>query len=89
MARANTRLASRFYQLKAGHGLTGQYLHWTMRRPGGSYWWCQYKFQTRKHIFKNCPKWKCVQKALWATNQDAPGPGPGEELDHDRGAARR
>jgi len=27
------RLASRFYQLKTGHCLTGQYLHWTKNRP--------------------------------------------------------
>jgi len=27
------RLASRFYQIKTGHCLTGQYLHWTRRSP--------------------------------------------------------
>jgi len=33
VAKANKRLASRFYQLKSGHCLTGQYLAWTTRRP--------------------------------------------------------
>jgi len=31
VAKANKRLASRFYQLKMGHCLTGQYLTWTTR----------------------------------------------------------
>jgi len=29
-------------------------------------WWCNYKTQTREHLFKNCPQWKSQQKALWA-----------------------
>jgi len=33
VARATKRLASRFYQLKSGHCLTGQYLQWTTRMP--------------------------------------------------------
>jgi len=31
-AGSSKRLASRFYQLKTGHCLTGQYLHWTRNR---------------------------------------------------------
>ena len=58
MARANKRLAARFYQLKTGHCLTGQYLAWTTRHPDASCWWCQYSTQTREHLFKNCPQWK-------------------------------
>jgi len=62
VARANKRLASRFYQLKMGHCLAGQYLAWTARRPDASCWWCpQYKIQTREHVFKNCPQWKSQQ----------------------------
>ena len=34
VAKANKSLASRFYQMKTGHCLTGQYLAWTTRRPG-------------------------------------------------------
>jgi len=58
VARANKRLASRFYQLKTGHCLTGQHLAWATRNPDASCWWCQYKIQTREHLFKNCPQWK-------------------------------
>jgi len=67
IAKANKRLASRFYQLKTEHCLTGQYLTWTARRPDATCWWRQYKIQTREHLFKNCPQWKSQQKTLWAT----------------------
>ena len=33
VAGSSKRLASRVYQLKTGHCLTGQYLHWTKNRP--------------------------------------------------------
>jgi len=55
VAKANKRLTSRFYQLKSGHCLTGQYLAWTTRRPYATHWWCQYSIQTREHLFKNRP----------------------------------
>jgi hypothetical protein len=59
------RRASRFYQVKIGHCLTGQYLHWT-NRPTLQCWWCRYQVQTRKYLFKACPEWKVQQKVLWA-----------------------
>jgi len=55
VAKANKHLASRFYQLKTGHCLTGQYLAWTTRRPDATCWWCQFSIQTREHLLKNCP----------------------------------
>jgi hypothetical protein len=33
VARRTKRLASRLYQLRTGHCLTGQYLHWMKSRP--------------------------------------------------------
>jgi len=33
VANSTKRLAPRFYQLKTGHCLTGQYLNWTTSRP--------------------------------------------------------
>ena len=59
------RLASRFYQLKTGHCLTGEYLHWTKSRPTPQCWWCQCPTQTRDHLFKRCPRWKKEQRTLW------------------------
>ena len=56
VAKANKRQASRFYQFKTGHCLTGQYLAWTTRHPDATCWWCQYSIQTREHLLKNCPQ---------------------------------
>ena len=62
----SSKSSPRFYQLKTGHCLTGQYLNWTKNRPTPQCWWCRYRTQTRDHLFKECPKWKPQQKALWA-----------------------
>jgi len=55
VAKARKRLAARFYQLKTGHCLTGQYLAWTARRPDATCW-CQHHTQARDHLFKHCPE---------------------------------
>ena len=65
VAGSSKRLASRFYQIKTGHCLTGQYLNWTKNRPTPQCW-CRYQTQTRDHLFKECPEWKPQQKILWA-----------------------
>jgi ribonuclease HI len=66
VAGSSKRVASRFYQLRTGHCLTGQYLHWTKNRPSPRCWWCRYPTQTREHLLKVCPEWKAQQKILWA-----------------------
>jgi len=66
VAGSTRRLASRFYQLKTGHCLTGQCLNWTKNRPTPQCWWYWYRTQTRDHLFKECPEWKPQQKILWA-----------------------
>jgi len=66
VAGSTKRLASRFYQIKTGHCLSGQYLHWTKNRPTPQCWWCRYQQQTREHLFKVCREWKAQQKILWA-----------------------
>jgi hypothetical protein len=59
------RLAGRFYQLKTGHYLTGQYLKWSKSRVSAECGWCSCKVQTREHLFKNCRRWRKQQKTLW------------------------
>ena len=66
MAGSSKRLASRFYQLKTGHYLTGQYLKWTGNQPTAKCRWCPYRAQTREHLLKCCPHWKRQQIILWA-----------------------
>jgi len=65
VAGSTKRLTSRFYQLKTGHCLTGEYLHWTKSRPTPQCWWCRCPKQTRDHLLKRCPKWKEEQRTLW------------------------
>jgi len=65
VAGSNKRVAARFYQIKTGHCLTGQYLEWTENRTSVQCWWCRCKEQTREHLFKNCGQWKEQQKVLW------------------------
>jgi len=64
VASSSKRHTSRFYQLKSGHFLTGQYLHWTKRRPTPQCWWCQDRAQTQDHLFNVCPRWRLQQKIL-------------------------
>jgi len=66
VAGSSKRLASRYYQIKTGHCLTGQYLNWTKNRSTPQCWWYRYRTQTRDHIFKECPEWKPQQRILWA-----------------------
>jgi len=66
VAGSTKRLASRFYQVKTGHCLSGQYLNWTKNRSTPQCWWCRYPTQTREHLFKVCTEWKAEQKILWA-----------------------
>jgi hypothetical protein len=65
VAGSTKRLAARFYQLKTGHCLTGEYLHWTKSRPNPQCWWCRCPRQTRDHLLKRCPRWKEEQRTLW------------------------
>jgi len=53
VAGSTKRLASRFYQLKRGHCLSGQYLHWTKNRATPQCWWRGYRTQTRDHLLKD------------------------------------
>jgi hypothetical protein len=66
VAGSSKRLASRFYQLKTGHALTGQHLHRTKSRPTPQCWWCVSGVQTRDHLFKECAEWTGQQRILWA-----------------------
>ena len=68
-ARAEKKTASRFYQLKSGHGLTGVSLKGTKNRPEDHCWWCDPEndsgaHQTRDHLSKHCYKWKDQQAAI-------------------------
>jgi len=75
VARGPKRLAERFHQLRTGHCHTGQFMEWTKNPDTAECGWCQYKTQTRNHLFKNCKQWKTQQKALWTEVREATGRG--------------
>jgi len=66
-AKARKGIASRYYQLKTGHALTGMYLKWIGSREDDTCWWCHRPgiTQTREHLFKTCTAWRRQQKVLW------------------------
>jgi hypothetical protein len=66
VAGSSKRHALRFYQLKTGHCLAGQYLIWTKNRPSAQCWWYPCRAQTCDHLFKVCAAWRDQQKTLWA-----------------------
>jgi len=72
--KGNKRLASRFYQFKTGHCLTGQYLSWTTRRPDATRWWCPDPGASIQEL----PPMEEPAKNLWATvlkeTRKLPGP---------------
>jgi hypothetical protein len=75
VAGSSKRIASRFYQVKTGHCLTGQYLEWTKNQLTAKCWWCSYRTQTREHVFKNCPGWREQQRVLWVEVREEAGRG--------------
>ena len=75
VARGLKRLAGRFHQLKTEHCRTGQYLKWKKNSDTAECERCQYKTQTREHLFKNCDKWKAQQKTMWAEIRKKTGRG--------------
>jgi len=85
VAKANKRFASRFYQLKKGHCLTGQYLAWTNRRLDATCWRCQYSIQTREHLFKTAPNGRANRRLSGRPSSRRSASSPY----HHRGAARR
>jgi len=67
-AKTRKTTASRYYQLKTGHALIGQYLKWIDSREDICIcWWCckPGATQIREHLFKVYTTWKKQQKILW------------------------
>jgi len=54
---------------------TGQYLKRTKNADRAECGWCQYKTQTREHLFRHCKEWKPQQKILWGEVRKETGGG--------------
>ena len=56
--------ASRYYQLKVGHGAVGTYLAGigVIGTPGC--WWCKETTQSVEHLFTKCRRWRKERRKL-------------------------
>jgi hypothetical protein len=59
------RLASRYYQLKMGHAITGEHLKRINSTKDNRCWWYNNgDRQTMKHLIKDCHKWRKEREKL-------------------------
>ena len=84
-ARVEKRTASRYYQLKSGHALTGVYLKSTDNRSDDHCWWCDPENisgtqQSRDHLFKHLYDAECAAIACALDAAAAAQTRPGSNL---------
>lgn len=56
--------ASRFYQLKTGHGVIGTFLERIGKVESAECWWCGKAEQSVIHLNTKCRKWRTQRRAL-------------------------
>lgn len=56
--------ASRYYQLKIGHGAVETFLTRTGVIEAPEYWWCRVAKQTVEHLYIQCRKWRRQRRKL-------------------------
>ena len=56
--------ASRFYQLKIGHGAIGTFLNRIGAAETAECWWCGDAEQSVIHLYTKCRKWRAERRAL-------------------------
>lgn len=56
--------ASRFYQLKTGHGAIGTFLEWIGVVESAECWWCGDGEQSVMHLYTKGRKWRTERRAL-------------------------
>ena len=56
--------ASRFYQLKTGHGAIGTFLCRIGAIETAECWWCGSAEQSVIHLYAKCRKWRVERRAL-------------------------
>ena len=56
--------ASRFYQLKIGHGAVGTFLKRIGATETAECWWCGAAEQSVLHLYTKCRKWRVERRAL-------------------------
>ena len=58
------KYASRYYQLKVGHGAVGTYLTRIGVIETPECWWCKEVLQSVEHLFTKCRRWRKQRRKL-------------------------
>ncbi len=58
LGNASKKYASRYYQLKVGHGAEWTFLIRIGAIETPEYWWCRASEQTVEHLYARCRKWR-------------------------------
>ena len=64
LGQARKCYASRFYQLKTGHGAIGTFLKRIRAVESAECWWCGDREQSALHLYTSCQKWKKERPVL-------------------------
>ncbi len=64
LGQAPKRYASRFFQLKVGHGAVGVFLKRIGVTETAECWWCQRPEQSVHHLYTKCRKWRSEIRVL-------------------------
>lgn len=64
LGNSSKKYASRYYQLKVGHGAIGTFLARIGRIETPECWWCKVEEQTVEHLYARCRKWRKQRKKL-------------------------
>ena len=67
LANAPKKYASRYYQLKVGHGAVGTYLAKIGAIDTPQCWWCDRAEQTVEHLYTECRRWRKERRKLMRT----------------------
>ena len=64
LGQARKCYASRFYQLKTGHGAIGTFLKRIGAVESAECWWCGNREQSDLHLYTSCRKWRKERRVL-------------------------
>ena len=64
LGNAPKKYASRYYQLKVGHGAVGTYLAKIGVIETPECWWCKETVQSVEHVYTKCRKWRKGRRKL-------------------------
>ncbi len=56
--------ASRFYQLKVGHGAISTFFERIRAEESAKFWWCRDAEQSVMHLYTKCQKWQTGRQVL-------------------------